>query len=199
MSYSKYRKAFQKNGFVRIKNVLTPEILELYKSWIDISYSGMRSEETSSYLSGPIHAVMPNPMDDSLLLYCKHVAEGVFGVDDLIPSYAYSREYFKGSELMIHRDRNACQYSLTVTMCKRGKGTSLLWFSEEEDGKDAEYVDMNEGDIIVFNGGSEYGGKWHWREPLELDSMVQLFLHYVHPDTPELADKSFPMPNYRSR
>jgi hypothetical protein len=36
-------------------------------------------------------------------------------------------------------------------------------------------------------------------DPLEIDFLVQLFLHYVHPDTPTLADHDYPRPFYRSR
>ena len=46
-----YRAEFEKNGFVKIKNVLSPEIIELYKSFIDISHlDDMRRRETGPYL-----------------------------------------------------------------------------------------------------------------------------------------------------
>lgn len=201
LKYAWYRHQFKRRGFVKIKNVLSPEIIEMYKAWLDLSYSHpeIRKPESSSYLDGDIQSIACNPLDESILLYCKHIIEKVWGIDDMVPSYAYSREYYRGSELKVHRDREACQYSITLTMCKRGKGSSQLWFSQEEDKKNAIPVDLDEGDAIIFNGGSNYKGKWHWRDPLEMDSLVQLFLHYVHPETPHLADGSFPRPNYRSR
>lgn len=198
--WASYRADFEKNGFVKLKGVLTPEIIELYKSFIDMTlFHGMRRPESSDYLAGDIEAVDCNPLDDSILLYCKHIAENLWGIDNMVPSYAYSREYRRGSELKVHRDREACQYSMTLTMCKRGAGNTFLWFSESEDKSDPIPVELEEGDAIIFNGGTNYGGKWHWRDPLELDSLIQLFLHYVHPDNPSLADKPFPRPNYRSR
>lgn len=200
LKYAYYRWHFKKYGFVKIKNVLSPEVIELYKAWIDLSYKpGLRADDSNDYLRGQMHCLASNPLDDSILLNCKHIIEKVWGIDDMVPSYAYSREYFKGSELLVHRDREACQYSITITMCKRGKGNSYLWFSEEEDKHNAIPVDLDEGDAIIFNGGTNYRGKWHWRDPLELDSLFQLFLHYVHPDMPDLADNSYPKPNYRSR
>jgi hypothetical protein len=195
-----YKAQFEKNGFVKIKNVLSPEIIELYKSFIDISHTkDMRRIETGTYLGGDIQNVDHNVLDDSILLYCKHIIEKIWGIEDMVPSYAFSREYFRGSELKLHRDREACQYSITITMCKRGEGTSFLWFSDEDDKSNPIPVDLEEGDAIIFNGGSNYGGKWHWRDPLEMDSLVQLFLHYVHPDVSHLADNDFPRPFYRSR
>jgi hypothetical protein len=195
------REHFEKYGFVKIKNVLTPEIIELYKSFIDITQTSdtLREVETGSNLTGNIERVAHNIFDDSILLYCKHLTEQIWGIDDMVPSYAYSREYYHGSELLVHRDREACQYSLTLTMCKRGQGNVALWFSEKDDKSDAIPVELEEGDAIIFNGGTNYGGKWHWRDALEIDSLVQLFLHYVHQDNTSNAQFSFPRPNYRSR
>jgi hypothetical protein len=195
-----YKAQFEKNGFVKIKNVLSPEIIEMYKSFIDISHlKNMRNVETGEYIDVDIQNVDHNVLDDSILLYCQHIIEKIWGIDGMVPSYAFSREYFQGSELKLHRDREACQYSITITMCKRGEGTSFLWFSENDDKSNAIPVDLDEGDAIIFNGGSNYGGKWHWRDPLELDSLVQLFLHYVHPEMTHLADNDYPRPFYRSR
>jgi hypothetical protein len=198
--FESLREEFKKNGFVKIKGILSPEIIELYKSCIDITLlKEMRTTEDNTYLSGRTESVSHNIFDDSILLYCKHIVEKIWGIDDMIPSYAFSREYYPGSALLVHRDRSACQYSVTLTMCKKGQGSTKLWFSDSEDKTDAVAVDLEEGDAIIFNGGDDYGGKWHWRDPLEIDSLVQLFLHYVHPDTPDLADFPFPRPNYRSR
>ncbi len=198
--WASYRADFEKNGFVKLKGVLTPEIIELYKSFIDISHlNEMRKPESSDYLAGNIESIANNPLDDSILLYCKYIVENIWGIEDMVPSYAYSREYYRGSELKVHRDREACQYSVTLTMCKRGVGNTFLWFSESKDKSNAIPVELEEGDAIIFNGGTEYGGKWHWRDPLEIDSLVQLFLHYVHPDNAHSADYPFPRPNYRNR
>jgi len=195
-----YRAEFEKNGFVKIKNVLSPEIIELYKSFIDISHlDDMRRRETGPYLGGDIQSVDGNVLDNSILLYCKHIVEKIWATDNMVPSYAYSREYFRGAELKNHRDREACQYSITITMCKRGEGTSALFFSDSDNKSNPIPVDLDEGDAIIFNGGSNYGGKWHWRDPLEMDSLIQLFLHYVHPDASHLAERDYPRPFYRSR
>ena len=84
----------------------------------------MRKIETGTYLAGNIQSVSDNVLDSSILLYCKHIIEKIWEIDDLVPSYAYSREYFPGAELKNHRDREACQYSVTLTMCKRGEGNT---------------------------------------------------------------------------
>jgi hypothetical protein len=80
-----------------------------------------------------------------------------------------------------------------------GEGNTSIWFSGSDDKSEPVSLELDEGDAIVFNGGSNYGGKWHWRDPLEIDSMVQLFLHYVHPDSSHLAQSDYPRPFYRSQ
>ena len=74
-----YQAEFKKNGFVKIKNVLSPEIIELYKSFIDISHLiDMRNIETGTYLVGNIQSVSDNVLDSSILLYCKHIVEKIY-------------------------------------------------------------------------------------------------------------------------
>lgn len=201
LKYAWYRYKFKRDGYVKIPKVLSKEIIELYKGFIDLTYTReMRTVEKNNYLGGDTQIVMPNPVDETILLYCKHVAEKIFGYEELVPAYACSREYFKGSELKVHRDRDACQFSLTITMCRRGKGHSKIWFSDYEDKRNPVGIDLDEGDVVVFNGGEKYAGsKFHWRDPLVLDNLFQLFLHYVAVDNIENADFSFPRPNYRSR
>jgi hypothetical protein len=159
----------------------------------------MRRVETGIYLDGDIEAVEDNPFDDSMLLYYKDFAEKIFEVPELIPSYIYHREYYKGSELLIHRDREACQYSITVTVCKKGQGTSTLYFCDDEDKTNLIGLEMQEGDAIIFNGGSDYGGKHHYRDPIELDSLSMIFLHYLSPENSHRCPRSFPRPNYRTK
>lgn len=198
--FASYRDEFEKNGFVKIKGVLSPDMIEMYKAFIDITHlKGHVKPEFGPYLGGEIDSIDHNDLDNSILLYCKHIIEKVWGIPEMVPSYAFSREYYRGSELKLHRDREACQYSITLTMCKRGEGNTPLWFSENDDKSNPIPVDLDEGDAIIFNGGSDYGGKWHWRDPLEIDSLVQLFLHYVHPEMTHLADNDYPRAFYRSR
>lgn len=201
LKYAWYRYKFKRDGYVKIPKALSKEIIELYKGFIDLTYTReMREPETGSYLDGYMEIVHANPVDDSVLLYCKHVAEKIFGHEELVPAYSFSREYFKGSELKIHKDREACQFTLTVTMCRRGEGHAKIWFSDSEDKTNAVCEDLEEGDVLVFNGATAYeGSKWHWRDPLTLDSLFQLFLHYVAIDNSHNADFSYPKPNYRSK
>ena len=193
------RKQLRKHGYVLVRNFLSPELIELYKGLIDLSYgSNLRDPERASVLIGNIDKILKNTLDDTVLLYKKDHVEKLFGVP-MIPSYIFTREYFKGSELLIHKDRDECQFSVSITLCKRGQGKSVLVFCDDEFGTNPIEIEMQEGDAIVFNGGSAYNGRYHYRPKIELDSLVQTFLHYVGYENAHNAQSTFPMPNYRTK
>lgn len=201
LKYAWYRYKFKRDGYVKIPKVLSKEIIELYKGFIDLTYTrGLRERESGTYLNGDIDRIEHNPVDDSILLYCKHIAEKIFDHKELAPAYSFAREYFKGSELLIHKDREACQFTLTLTICRRGQGHAKICFSDDTNKTNPIEIDLDEGDVLVFNGAEAYeGSRWHWRDPLTLDSLYQLFLHYVALDNLENADFPYPKPNYRSK
>ena len=64
--FASYRDEFEKNGFVKIKGVLPPEMIEMYKAFIDITHTkGMRKPEFGTYLGGEIDSIDHNILDDS--------------------------------------------------------------------------------------------------------------------------------------
>ena len=87
---------------------------------------------------------------------------------ELIPTYCYSRKYFKGSTLMSHTDRDACEISLSY--CISG--------SEWE---------MNMGDNIIITkigNGIIYKGCEisHGRSKPSSGEVIQVFNHWVISD-----------------
>ena len=90
----------------------------------------------------------------------------------LNPTYAYSRFYISGAELKKHKDRPACEISVSLTLKKKyHRGPVLLSGNDEE------------GDGVVYKGReiehwrpvfTEPDGSWHH----------QVFLHYVNTEGP---------------
>ena len=187
----------KEHGYVLIKNFMAPDMIELCKSFLDLSVaSGLRKPETNPYLTGDIEQILPNIFVDSILLAYKNRIESLFDVE-MIPSYIFLREYLKGSELLIHRDRPQCEFSATILIDKQGEGNTSLFFCDDEEGTNSVGVDMEEGDAIIFSGASAFDGKWHYRPKLEQKSIVTAFLHYVSPENE--PNNIFPRPFYRSR
>jgi hypothetical protein len=109
---------------------------------------------------------------DFLELLCNSTPEvGDFIGENVLPTYTYSRVYKKGSELLIHKDRDACEISLTVHLdgdkdwpifIKNPKGETIK-------------LNLKSGDAMLYLGCEAE----HWREMYDGERYVQVFLHYV--------------------
>jgi hypothetical protein len=190
------RAHLKEHGYVLIKNFMSPETVQLCKSFLDLSMScGLRREEINiGYLLGRIEYIEPNVFADSVLLAYKNKVESIFETE-LVPSYIFIRQYHEGSSLVIHRDRPVCEFSVTVLLHKDGPGASPLGFCDDEEGNNPIEVGMEEGDAIVFTGAKDFDGRWHYRPPVTQKSVTQAFLHYVSPgNNPECL---FPLPIHR--
>lgn len=91
--------------------------------------------------------------------------------ESVLPTYAYSRIYYKGSILDKHVDREECEVSLTVHL-----GSDCSWpiFIQTPD-KEEVSVDLNPGDAMIYYGCVAP----HWREQYDGEEYSQVFLHYV--------------------
>jgi len=101
------------------------------------------------------------------------IGEGVF------PTYAYGRVYRKGDDLKVHKDRDACEISVTITLEQ-----SSPWpiYIRKPDGEVAKLV-LNPGDAMIYLGCDAE----HWRDVLQEEEHVQVFLHYVKSRGPRSA------------
>jgi hypothetical protein len=193
-----YHDHLKEHGYVLVKNFLSPDVLELCKSFLDLSMaSGMRHQEINpGYLFGDVEHIEPNIFADSILLAYKNAIEAIFQTE-LVPSYIFVRQYHKDSSLVIHRDRPVCEFSATILIDKDGDGPSCLGFCDDEEGTNPVEVEMEEGDAIVFTGAKDFDGRWHYRPKVEQKSVTQAFLHYVSPGN--RPENIFPRPIRRSQ
>jgi len=93
------------------------------------------------------------------------------GGDKLLPTYNYTRIYKNGSDLPKHKDRTACEVSLSIHL--DGDAPSKFYIRDKN--KRIVGVDLEPGDAIVYDGPNAE----HWRDPYEGESYVQTFHHYV--------------------
>lgn len=85
----------------------------------------------------------------------------------LRPTYSYARIYFKGSELIAHKDRPSCEYSVTINLSQSHKWLIYM------DGKP---IDMKPGDAVIYKGCEVE----HYRKPFDGDEYIQVFFHYIN-------------------
>lgn len=89
---------------------------------------------------------------------------------ELYKTYNYARIYKKGSILRIHRDRPACEISLTLDL----DGDPWDIWVLDRDEKPVR-IQLNPGDALIYRGQEI----WHWRGKFEGEEHIQVFMHYV--------------------
>ncbi len=101
----------------------------------------------------------------------------------LYPTYSYARLYRHGDELKPHRDRAACEISLSLNLGQVPADQPWALNVEGPDGGVA--CLLMPGDVLLYRGIE----LTHWREPYEGQSLAQVFLHYVDQDGPHKGEK----------
>lgn len=96
--------------------------------------------------------------------------------EKVLPTYSYCMAYESASVLRPHRDRAACEISLTVHL-----GGDKKWpiFIKRPDDKAVSF-DLNPGDAVIYLGCVAE----HWREKFTGEYYNQVFLHYVRSKGP---------------
>ena len=112
-----------------------------------------------------------DPVTDQVLADLVPVLERQTGIK-LYPTYSYFRVYKKGDLLKPHRDRPACEISLSVNMGQRPATAWPLWI---EGASGIHAVKLKPGDGLLY-----YGVEcMHWREKFAGSHLVQVFFHFV--------------------
>jgi hypothetical protein len=108
---------------------------------------------------------------EGLLEFVRPRIEAASGLR-LLPTYAYFRIYKRGDVLRRHRDRPACEISVSLNI---GQEPSVPWplYVEREAGPVA--ADLTPCDALIYRGIDCF----HWRDRYEGSRLVQVFLHYV--------------------
>lgn len=112
-----------------------------------------------------------DPQVDRLLEDVREAVEQASGFD-LWPTFSYMRVYRTGNILRAHRDRPACEISMTVNLGPVDGEPWPIWIGGPNG---VAAVALKPGDGLIYRGCDCY----HWREPFAGDHQVQAFLHYV--------------------
>jgi len=90
----------------------------------------------------------------------------------LFPTYAYWRYYVFGATLSKHKDRPACEISITACIKKYDDWPIVV---------EGTSFELEEGDAVLYAG---YDQK-HWRPGMyKGEGMAQVFFHYVNQEGP---------------
>jgi hypothetical protein len=97
---------------------------------------------------------------------------------ELFPTYSYARIYKRGDALAPHRDRSACEISISLNL---GQVPDAPWALHVSDFAAL----LMPGDALIYRGCDHT----HWREPYDGQSVVQAFMHYVDQNGPHAGEK----------
>jgi len=132
----------------------------------------MKLDDTSAgALSAPGEVFMDGLLEDLLPL-----AEETSGLE-LFPTFSYFRVYQRNDTLERHKDREACEISLSLCL---GYEADRPWpmFIEGPAGVSA--IELEPGDGLFYRG-IECP---HWREAFDGEHLAQVFLNYVDQNGP---------------
>lgn len=171
------RREYLTDGFVGRRRMVDPELCAFLANYLMLL--GERGSLTVDRQVEHAASAYGDPAFDVLLNGMTDMVEDHVGAP-LTPSYSFARVYFAGAELRRHRDRPACEHSVTLHLGSTGGMWPL--FIEDLHGRTVE-VHQEVGDGLCYRG-MELD---HWREPLRSGVHAQVFLHWVRADGPHAA------------
>jgi hypothetical protein len=172
---------FRCRGFAVLAQLIEPALAAFFWSYVHTKFASL-------LLTTGDRQLRKTPMDygdpafDGLLEYLRPGIEENSGLR-LLPTYSYFRLYKHGDVLCRHRDRRACEISISLNI---GQKPADPWPLRLEDESGSYAALLRPGDALLYRGID----KFHWREPYQGKMLVQVFLHYVDRDGPH-ADQKF--------
>ena len=150
-----------------VNNFLNKDEINIFKNYLNLklkikydSFDHMQISTTNdSHWYG-------DPLIETMLLRKIKKMEEETGLK-LSPTYGYSRVYTFGAVLDKHKDRHACEISVTVMIGSSGEEWPIYM--------DGTKLNLNPGDAAIYLGCEVE----HWREEFKGDWHMQFFLHYV--------------------
>ena len=173
MEPSELANKFQREQYLLLPSILTDPTLKKYYHYVcKLADTGATQSGDSQIASTP--CAYGDPFLDTLLLCLLPKVEEYSGLK-LFPTYSYFRLCKCGDILPKHKDRPACEISVTLCL-----GGDRLWPFWLEGPSGAIKLEMAPGDGLLYRG-IECA---HWREAFVGTRLAQAFLHYVDQDGP---------------
>lgn len=164
------KRRYARDGFVAIRGLLEPQLLGTMVAYANVLGSTSRMLPDPALNNGAV-ARYGAPGFDALLVSLLDRVEGIVG-EELTPTYSFARVYFQGTELARHRDRPACEHSVSIHLGSSGDRWPLSFATKT--GEEIQ-LDLEPGDGVLYRGIE----RPHWREQSPADWYLQLFLHWV--------------------
>lgn len=168
------RQELEQNNFLFVPGFIDQEqAQQLQKQFEDLEKSGQYTKDSQAPNSPAVYNFKP-----FLELLCQKTNEVSNLIEEqVLPTYTYARIYKNGEVLARHRDRPACEISLTLHI-----GGDATWdISIQKPNGEETNVNLNTGDAMLYLGciadhwrGDSFSGRYY----------SQVFLHYVRSNGP---------------
>lgn len=159
----------EQNNFLFVPGFISQEQAQaLQQKFYELEASGQCAKDSQAPNSPAIYNFKP-----FLELLCQKVNDVSNLIEEqVLPTYTYARIYKNGEVLARHRDRPACEISLTLHI-----GGDAEWdISIQKPSGEEVNLNLNQGDAMLYLGCTAD----HWRNtPFTGQNYSQVFLHYV--------------------
>jgi hypothetical protein len=163
--------AFSKYGAVYIKDAVSQDLCKFLTGILLRSpFVGYGRTEGDQQVPNAYSVIAHEIIFETLLERLWPSLEFAVG-EELLPTYSYARLYSNGDELKPHKDRPACEISVTVQL---GRSHNYAWPIY----MGSKRFDIAEGDAVLYKGCDIE----HWRNVCDGPEGYysgQVFLHYV--------------------
>jgi hypothetical protein len=150
-----------------INNFLTKEEIKLLSTYCKIKHRLNSDSFDFRQNDNCDTSFYADPLIESLMVIKLGLMQRETGLE-LIPTYSYWRAYSMFSDLKKHKDRPACEISVSVMIGSDGTKWPIFMDGVE--------IELQAGDAVAYLGCEVE----HWREEFKGDWHTQCFLHYVN-------------------
>lgn len=168
------KQELEQNNFLFVPNFISLEQAQvLQKKFNDLEKTGQCIKDGQAPKSSAVYNFKP-----FLELLCQKVNDVSNLIEEqVLPTYTYARIYKNGEVLARHRDRPACEISLTLHI-----GGDAEWdIGIQKPSSEEVTFNLKPGDAMLYLGCIAD----HWRDkPFTGQNYSQVFLHYVRSNGP---------------
>ena len=171
---------FGRDGYLVIPQLIEPALTDFLHSYVHTKFAS-RLLNTGDRQVPNTPTDYGDPAFDGLLEHLRPRVEKLTGLA-LYPTYSYFRLYKRGDVLKRHRDRPACEISVSLNL---GQSPADPWPIYVERDAEPYSAVLTPGDGLLYRGCDCF----HWREAYRGAGLAQAFLHYVDRRGPHVDQK----------
>ncbi|MGH6674146.1 MAG: hypothetical protein ACRECV_19535 [Xanthobacteraceae bacterium] len=174
------RKLFDRQGYLIVPRLIAQPLARFLFSYVDAKVACMLVDAGDPQVPNSPTGYGDFAFD-GLLEYLRPQIECWCGLA-LYPTYSYFRLYKRGDILKRHRDRSACEISISLNL---GQTPADPWPLHIENSDGSYGALLGPGDALLYRGMERF----HWREAYAGARLAQVFLHYIDRNGPHAEQK----------